>query len=62
MALQHRQLTLEHAGEQVFAQDRRLLRQAHAGASMAGVLAGPPQASLYQAVIEERNSKLAAHV
>jgi heme-degrading monooxygenase HmoA len=37
-------------------------RQAHAGASTTGVLAGPPHAALYEAVLEERNSKLAAHV
>ncbi|HLF80118.1 MAG TPA: antibiotic biosynthesis monooxygenase [Dehalococcoidia bacterium] len=37
-------------------------RQAHAGASMSSALAGPPQATLYEAVLEENNSKLAAHV
>ena len=37
-------------------------RQAHAGGSMAGVLAGPPTATLYEAVLEEASSKLTANV
>jgi heme-degrading monooxygenase HmoA len=31
--------------------------QAHAAGSMAGVLAGPPQAALYEAVLEEHNPR-----
>jgi heme-degrading monooxygenase HmoA len=34
-------------------------RSAHAGAPVTGVIAGPPHASLYDAVIEEHNAKLA---
>ncbi|HLF70782.1 MAG TPA: antibiotic biosynthesis monooxygenase [Dehalococcoidia bacterium] len=35
-------------------------RAAHADASTQGVIAGPPHATLYEAVIEERNEQLAA--
>ena len=34
--------------------------RAHSGAQVEGVIAGPPHASLYEAVIEESNAKVTA--
>jgi heme-degrading monooxygenase HmoA len=42
--------------------DSDQFRQAHAGGSTAGVLAGPPAATLYQAVLEEHNARRTANV
>ena len=39
--------------------DSPQFRQAHAGASMAGVLAAPPTATLYEAILEETHQPAA---